>query len=542
MVSFLLNNQIKVIDDVAPSLSILQYLRLHLGRSGTKEGCAAGDCGACTVVIAEIVGEKITLVSSENDTLKKQSRRLAYRAINACITPVSTLQGKQLITVEDLATEHSQLESIGDDQKAYDSPIEKSLHPVQQAMVECHGSQCGFCTPGIVMSLFAWWHNVKAKITEANRESIEQALSGNLCRCTGYQPIFNAAEMSLKKNDYDHFLEQEKKIIEKLEELIPNKSSKDDGLLVDNTESQHSQSTKNGFLIPKTLNELFQFKRKYTNAQIIAGSTDLGLEFTQSLKTPSMLIYTGEVGELKSIACNSHSLSIGAAVTFSEVQSTLDKLYPEFGDLLHRFASLQIRNQATLAGNIANASPIGDTPPVVLALGGMIHVASESNKRVINADDFFISYRQTALLSDEIIESISLPLLGENEHLKVYKISKRFDDDISAICMALWIEIENNTIQNIRIGMGGMAAVPCRAYHTESALMGKNFDEDTVASAKPMLSKDFQPIDDVRASASYRIEIAGNLLTRAMLEINENSMVKVFDPKFSDDLMIMADK
>ena len=493
MIQFLLNRQVQTIEQLAPALSVLEYLRISLGRTGTKEGCAAGDCGACTVVIAELNGEQ-----------------LHYQAVNACITPVASLHGKQLITVEDLSEQNH-------------------LHPVQQSMVDCHGSQCGFCTPGIVMSLFAWWQGVKAGQLSATRETIEQALSGNLCRCTGYQPILNAAWASLEAEASDQFQTQEPETIRQLKSIAEHSCS-------DTT----SDSITSGFLSPRSIEALFQYRTRFPDAPLVAGATDLGLNFTQQLQSPSTLIYTGNIAEMKRIEQNDKTLVIGAAVTYRDMHATLKNLYPAFADMLNRLGSLQVRNQGTLGGNIANASPIGDTPPVVLALDGHIHLQSAQAKRNVKANDFFTAYRQTAMQKDECIVAIELPLLKDDEVLKVYKISKRFDDDISTVCLAVWIKWDTpvsaaKTVNNIRIACGGMAAVPARARQTEKVLVGKAFDETSISLAQKTLSKDFAPIDDVRASAAYRMAVVAKLLLRAYYELNSHDqhkpVVNLFDPQ-----------
>ena len=491
MIQFLLNQHVQTINEFAPSLSILDFLRLVLGRTGTKEGCASGDCGACTAVIVEYEDEQ-----------------LHYKAVNTCITPVATLHGKQLITVEDLAEQNT-------------------LHPVQQSLVDCHGSQCGFCTPGIVMSLFAWWHAVKSNQLTATRETIEHSLSGNLCRCTGYKSIIQAAWQSLEGSPSDQFLIQQQDTINALR-IISHDNS------IDDIFDSHPST----FFSPKTLAELFQIQQRFPTASLVAGATDLGLSFTQALETPTALIYTGHIAEMKDIEETKKTITIGAAVSYTNMSSIIDKYYPSFGYMLNRLGSLQIRNQGTLGGNLANASPIGDTPPVIMALNGLIHCQSSTTKRSINANEFFTDYRQTALAKNECIVSIELPLLEENEVLKVYKNSKRFDDDISTVCVAIWIKFntKNNKkmVSNIRIACGGVAAIPKRAIETEQLMVDKPIDIVTPTQLQHALSKDFSPIDDVRASAAYRNAVVAQLLVRAQFELGNQQAqphsVNVFDP------------
>lgn len=488
MIHFLLNEQAVSLDHVQPTLSVLQYLRNHLGMTGTKEGCATGDCGACTVVLGTVEGESIH-----------------YQAINACITPVGALHGKHLLTVEHLARDGE-------------------LHLLQKSMVEQHASQCGFCTPGVVMSLFSWWHAAKSGQGESHRHSIEVALSGNLCRCTGYQPIFRAAEQALLARQNESEVQ--------IEPVGQNASNKDEQTirLALNGLPEGGDLTldQSHFFSPNSIAELTRLLSNWPQAQLVAGATDLGLEFTQQLKTPQILIDTSRVMELLEIRETADALILGGAVTYSRAQPALEVCFPTFAQLLDRLGSLQIRNRGTFGGNVANASPIGDTPPVLLALDTQLHLRGLFGTRTLPVAQFFTGYRTTAMRPGEFIENLELPKLGAGEVLKVYKISKRFDDDISAVCLALWLKREGEVVVDARIGCGGMAATPARALHTERVLRGRVFDEQSVEAAKAALTKDFTPLDDVRASAAYRLAVAGNLLTRALLELR-GSAVQVWD-------------
>jgi xanthine dehydrogenase small subunit len=474
MIRFLLNDQPVSLDNAEPGLTVLQYLRTNLGLTGTKEGCAAGDCGACTVVLGAV-----------------ESGRVRYNAINSCITPVGALHGKQLLIIEHLQQ--------GD-----------ALHPIQQAMVDCHGSQCGFCTPGIVMSLFAWWRAVKDGVVEPDHHNIAEALSGNLCRCTGYQPIFRAAARACDAPAEPPSTD----VVEQLESL----QAEADGQLAFG--DMH-------FFCPTSSAELARLLGNWSNARLVAGATDLGLELTQQLKRPPVLIHTARVAELLAIEETAEAVKIGAAVTYSAMQPALKHNFPAFAELLERLGSLQIRNQGTLGGNIANASPIGDTPPVLLALDACVHLRSLFGVRTVPIAQFFTGYRTTALRQGEFIETVEIPKLKADEVLKVYKISKRFDDDISAVCFAIWLKWDGDTIRDVRIGCGGMAATPARAIHTENALRGNKFDEAAVQAAEAALTQDFQPLDDLRASAAYRLAVTANLLRRAWLEWRSGTAMQV---------------
>ncbi|MCR6651031.1 MAG: xanthine dehydrogenase small subunit [Cellvibrionaceae bacterium] len=474
MIRFLLNDQPVSLDNVEPGLTILQYLRTTLGLVGTKEGCAAGDCGACTVVLGTL-----------------ETGRIQYHAINACITPIGSLHGKQLLTIEHL--QH-----------------QESLHPIQQAMVDCHGSQCGFCTPGVVMSLFAWQHSVQQGVAVVDHHGIADALSGNLCRCTGYQPIFRAAAKVCGAPAQPQFTD----LAAQLQALQADA----DGEIT--CGDAH-------FFCPTSSAELARLLADRPEARLVAGATDLGLEITLQLKRLPVLIQTARVKEMLKLEDTADALYIGAAVTYTAMQTKVEEQFPAFAELLARLGSRQIRNQGTLGGNIANASPVGDAPPVLLALDARLHLRSLDGLRSLPISQFFTGYRATMLRPGEFIESVEIPKLKANEVLKVYKISKRFDDDISAVCFALWLKLDGDTIADVRIGFGGMAATPARAIHTENALRGQVFSEASVQAAGAALTRDFQPLDDLRASAAYRLAVAANLLRRAWLEWRSGETVQV---------------
>ncbi|RDL45394.1 xanthine dehydrogenase small subunit [Marinomonas piezotolerans] len=465
MIRFLLNEQLVSLDNCSPDTTVLEYLRTKAEQRGTKEGCASGDCGACTVVLVEA-----------------KNGRLQYINVNSCITFVGSLHGKQLLTVE-------HLKSSG------------ALHPVQQAMVEQHGSQCGFCTPGFIMSMFALYKN----IAQPSRADVERGLAGNLCRCTGYRPIIDAALSLAGKGVTDQFSQAEASVYQQLrdiEETLP---------------TAELSFANRRFFVPCNSDELADLLQRYPEAQMVAGGTDLALAVTQQLQQPDTLIYLGRVAQLQCLEEHKDRLVIGAGVTYSDAEPLLHKHFLPFAQLLERLGSLQIRNQGTLGGNVANASPIGDTPPVLLALNATLHIRTGHTYQQIAIDEFFTGYRQTALPKNGFIERIDIPIDHQQTHF-VYKVSKRLDDDISAVCAAFSITLEDNMVVAARLAFGGMAATPARAFKAEQALIGQLFSEAGIIAAQQALTEDFSPIDDVRATGSYRLKVAQNLLLRAALE------------------------
>ncbi|WP_207885867.1 xanthine dehydrogenase small subunit [Pseudomonas sp. 30_B] len=463
MIQFLLGDELIRADGAAPETSLLDYLRSHLARTGTKEGCASGDCGACTVVLVEPDGES-----------------LRYRAVNACITLLGAVHGRQVLTVEHLGEPGA-------------------LHPVQQAMVDCHGSQCGFCTPGIVMSLFAWRHSPPPH----DRESALTALSGNLCRCTGYRPILDAATQIAAQPCADRFSRDTALTLARIREL-PTEGTLQDG------EQQA--------WLPTSLDELDDLLQCHPQARLIAGGTDLALEATQNLKAFPALIHLDRAAELQRLEIHPDHLLIGAARPYADCLEALED-FPGVAALLERLGSLQIRQRGTLGGNIANASPIGDMPPVLLALDARLHLRKAGAVREVPIDRFFTGYRSTILQPGEYIESVLIPRLKAHQRFRVDKISKRRDDDISAVCMALRLDLDDTgMVTDARLACGGMAATPLRGAWTEAALRGRPFDAAAVDAAQAAIPQDFQPIDDLRASAAYRLKVAQNLLQRALLE------------------------
>ena len=469
LIRFSLNGELHEVRGEPPTRTVLQYLRQSARLTGTKEGCAEGDCGACTVVEAE---------------LGPDGRTVQYRAVNACIQFLPALHGKALITVE----------GIG---HGGDAP-----HPVQEAMVNLHGSQCGFCTPGFVMSMYAM-HQAPRSEAVPDKAQIDLALSGNLCRCTGYRPIVDAAKSALAAPRDTAF---EKRLREQLQGLKPQ------SLVIDGPQGK--------WFSPRTEAELAQCLAAHPDARIIAGTTDVGLWSTKQLRKLDKLVYLGAIPELKKITQGKAGLEIGAGVTWTDAMPVLLEAYPPLRELLERFASPPVRNAATVGGNVANGSPIGDSMPAFIALGAEVVLKSLKGTRVLTMDEFYIAYQKNALLPGEYLAALRLPAVPANQTFRTYKLSKRFDQDISAVAVGIAIQIENGRIEQARIAYGGMSGIPQRARHAEVALIGSALAAPALETARAALAQDFTPLTDMRASAEYRMLTAQNLLTRFFLEIS----------------------
>ena len=473
-IEFVYQDRIFEVKDPDSNETLLNYIRTKLKKTGTKEGCAEGGCGACTVVLGEL-----------------QNNEISYRAINSCITFLPTLQGKQLILVEDLISK------------------EGSLHPVQQAMVSYHGSQCGFCTPGFVMSLFSMFK----KHSKFKDDEIKDSIAGNLCRCTGYQPIIKAAKSLKNKNKIDHFTKNKKNTINLLKK-INNRS-----IVIYNKGKK--------YFAPRYVQELKKILKKNIDANFLSGGTDLSLSVTKERKDISTIIYMNSIRELNYIKNNNKYIEVGASTPLIELESYIEKYYPDFTKILKRYGSPQIRNVATVAGNIATASPIGDCLPLLLSLNAQVVLQDLKKTKILFIDNFFISYRKTKLKKGQFIRSIRIPLF-ENNIFKAYKVSKRFDDDISSVCAAFNLEIVKNKVQSAKIAYGGMAATPKRAIYCEKTLSNSLVTEEIIHKAKKALEKDFTPISDMRASGLYRMEVAKNLLEKCCVEIKQKKLIRVY--------------
>ncbi|WP_321322877.1 xanthine dehydrogenase small subunit [Thiomicrorhabdus sp.] len=485
-IQFLLNKRPVILTNCSPTLTLLNYLRNDARLVGTKEGCAEGDCGACTVVLGELINGKLT-----------------YRAVNACILFVSMLDGKQVLTVEHLKTQDG------------------ALHPVQQEMVNHHASQCGFCTPGIVMSGFALYQNTrlnKKDITTVNEQACEneteidqinalnKAYAGNLCRCTGYGPIIESGKNLIKKA-----LEDQKNIEEESAEIITLLKA------IQPTETKKFSIATQTYIQPSNITDLTNAIESEPEAHILAGATDLGLWVTKQRKKLETLIYLGQIPELKRIKVTDKYIELGASVTYSEAMPILAEHFPEMDDYLERHSSTQIRNSGTIVGNIANGSPIGDMPPPLIALGASIVLSSINGSRTLALQDYFIAYGQQDCKPNEFIECVRIPLNTEGV-FKVYKISKRFEQDISSVSTGFYIELVNNKVKTVRLCYGGMAGTPLRASKTEAALINQVWSEEVIEQACLNLSEDYQPLDDFRASSQYRMTVAKNLLRKFFIE------------------------
>jgi xanthine dehydrogenase small subunit len=485
-IRFLLDGSIHEVGDVNPCTTVLDYLREYLGRTGTKEGCAEGDCGACTIVVAEPV-----------------EGRLRYRSINACIALLASMDGKELLSVESIARRDG------------------AMHPVQEAMVQHHGSQCGFCTPGIVMSLFALYRTEQV----TSREQVDECLSGNLCRCTGYRPIIDAAldmhalGSRLADDGIDRLtcppdkepLDDERAIVEMLSATSPPELRR----MVGPSLSGAQQTV----LIPNTKAALLQAAHEHPDATLAAGSTEIGVWLNKLHQDLGVTIIVTEVDELRSISSSEGVINIGAAAPLTDVHAAMMDEYPELDELFKRFASPPVRNAATLGGNLANASPIGDMPPALMALEARVVLESLGGVREVPLDEFFTGYRTTVIAPGEVMTHVLVPCRPAGMALRVHKVSRRIDQDISAVCGAFAITFGGAEVATSRVAFGGVAATPVRLKACEAALLGTTLTSTPSREALAAIEASIKPLSDVRASADYRMRIATNLLRRTHMEI-----------------------
>ncbi|MGB5257079.1 MAG: xanthine dehydrogenase small subunit [Woeseiaceae bacterium] len=487
-IRFVLDGQLIELDNVDPTRTVLQFLREDLGRTGTKEGCAEGDCGACTVVVAE---------------LERDANDLKLKAINSCIQFLPTLDGKELITVESLA------------------PAGVELHPVQRAMVRNHGSQCGFCTPGFVMSLFALYKTKQ----HPDRCDIDDALAGNLCRCTGYRPIVAAAESmyaEASKEEQNEWLRQPCGA----QQAPADRVAMLQGLAREEELAINHAGRR--FFAPRSVASLARLLEQHPDATVLAGGTDIGLWVTKQHRQLDTVIYTGRVTELQRLAHSVTHLEIGAAVTLTDAIPSIVEQYPGLDEMFRRFASPPIRNTGTLGGNIANGSPIGDSMAALMVVGTSLVLRCGKKTREVPLDAFYHDYRVNDLAAGEFIEQIRVPLSEKDATVQSQKWSKRFDQDISAVCTAYYLRLDGDAVKAFRMACGGLAPIVKRAAHCEAALLGRDWSTDTIEAACAALASDFRPISDARATADIRLLAVQNLLRRFFHETRGNAEPTVY--------------
>lgn len=464
MVRFLLDGEVIEIDAADGQATALDLIRYKLRRTGTKEGCAEGDCGACTVLLGELDGD-----------------RVAWRAVNSCILFTPMLDGKALMTVESLSRGGT-------------------LHPVQQEMVARHGSQCGFCTPGFIMSLYG--RSVGALGTEGT--PVADVIGGNLCRCTGYGPILASGEAVAG-------------------------ATQDDSEIVSVLKALKREASGGNWFAPKSADELADLLLAHPDAHIVAGATDVGLWVTKQHRDLGTMIFISDVSDLKQIVETEDGLTLGAVVRYSEARDALTRLHPDLGELVRRIAGLQVRNAGTIGGNIANGSPIGDMPPALIALGATVTLRRGDVRRTLPLESYFVRYGVQDRQPGEFVESLYIPRPATDTLIRITKLSKRFDSDISAGCGAFLLRIENGVVSEARIAFGGMAGIPARAPLAEAALIGQPWSEATAEGAADALTRDYAPLNDLRGSAAYRLTVAANLMRRLWIEQASGEPISVLE-------------
>ncbi len=477
-IQFVHRGEVITLDAFSPRRTVLDWLREDMRLTGTKEGCAEGDCGACTAVVGRL-----------------KDGQLVYQPVNTCILLLGQLDGAELITVDDLAQDGV-------------------LHPVQAAMVAHHGSQCGFCTPGIVMSLFALYHEDMRPVT---REAVCDALAGNLCRCTGYRPIIDAAMDACATGAADSFMAARATTQAGLAAL----AGPDDVLVGDESSF---------FAIPRSTDGLARLCLAQPDATLLAGATDVGLWLTKGLMELHKIIWLGRIEGFGAIEATADTLRIGAGASHADAHAHLAAIDPDLGEVIRRFGSAQVRASGTVGGNIANGSPIGDLAPCLIALGGTVELRRGAEVRTVPLEDFFIAYRKQDRRPSEFVAAVTVPKLRPGQQFRAFKVSKRFDEDISAVMGAFRLTVDGGHITEARIAFGGMAATPKRATRTEQALKGISLaDEEGWRAAFDAIATEFQPLTDQRATASYRSIIARNLLLKALMEIAGSDGTRLVD-------------
>ncbi|MDE4603808.1 xanthine dehydrogenase small subunit [Sinorhizobium meliloti] len=477
-IRFLLNDRPVELADVSPVQTLLDFLRIDRSLRGTKEGCAEGDCGACTVLVGRLLDGK-----------------LKYESVNACIRFVASLDGCHVVTVEALAQPNG------------------PLHPVQQAMVDTHASQCGFCTPGFVMSLYGlWMTNAKPSVQE-----IEKALQGNLCRCTGYAAIIRAAEAIASVGE----LGKDPLIVER-EEMTRQLEALRDGCRVEIGGEDER------VVLPASLDDFAAVLEANPKATIVAGSTDVGLWVTKFMRDIAPVVHLSHLEELRRISIAPDGITLAAGVSYTEAYPVIVRNFPQLRELWDRIGGEQVRNMGTVGGNIANGSPIGDTPPALIALGASVTLRKGTSRRTLPLEAFFIEYGKQDREPGEFVETVRIPFLDETERFAVYKITKRFDEDISAVCGAFRVKLDGDgKVADVAIAFGGMAGTPKRASNVEAALKGAQWNDAAIEAGMAAFERDFTPLTDWRASSEYRMLVARNLLRRFHLETQETRNIRI---------------
>jgi len=465
LLQFVWRSEIVTLPHVPPTRTLLQLLREDLNHSATKEGCNEGDCGACTVVLAELHGEQVR-----------------YNAVNSCIRMAHAINGMALWTAADLTAPDG------------------TPHPVQQALHQCHASQCGFCTPGFAMSLFGLYQNRVLQDRPVSRTQAQAALSGNLCRCTGYRPILDAAEQmgALPPVHVD-----EARLRQQLAGIAP---------------ARREQDSAPSYDAPTRLDALLAARAARPQAQLVAGCTDVGLWINKLHMDFAQVLDVTRVAELRAIEVQDGHTVIGAAVSLNDAFAALERDRPQLHAFFSRFAGLPVRHAGTLGGNIANGSPIGDSMPLLIALRASVVLMSVRGQRELPLEDLYTGYRKHVMAADEVLAFVRVPRPQPGELLRVYKVAKRLEDDISAVCLAIHLQLQDARVMRASVGLGGVAATPVRAMQTEAALTGQTWTHDAITQAKAVLRGEFQPISDLRASATYRVQVLEGLMERFWLE------------------------